>query len=362
MSMVQQEQRNGALAPELAAAYADQMDALAPAQPSSGASRNALTADAMPVDGVQPLTPTMAWNWRDAVTGTTDRAQYELLDTMPAGPGRRSQYLPSSSRISSVYADIVGLIVEFPIPRRLSEVRSLLERPHSDPADTPNPLGWTKVPDGSGVLRWQPDWSASQTPREWLDDIARNPQDPTALRFVLSDIYGGTPPALPALVAVAGPDPGSERSPLPIDAGELHAVEITAEAWGRVTIHPGQWYDPAIVALRDQTTYRNGLTAASLIGPHGMLRAQATGLLVAADPRVTLTVSDDFVQRNADLLRTTTDVEVAGWVFRAAPSARAAPVVRLAEYDSDASVSRLTASSPTTVPQIAGIYVTAPGE
>jgi hypothetical protein len=354
------------LAPELAAALAADLDALAgthlqqdPAPVDGPATYDAAS---LPVAGVQPMVPTMAWDWRPAVTGTTDSAQYDLLDTMPASADRTSVYLPSTSSMSGVYADVVGLLDRFPLPQRLEQVRAGLRPPCGEPASTPNPPGWTKVVDGAGLLRWRPDWTVSQTPSGWLADIADSPEEPATLRFRLRDIYGASSPALPRLVAVAGSGTDEiDLDPLPLQAGELHTLEITARAWGRIHAQPGSWYDPAIVALSAHSTFRDGIPAAQVVGPHGILRAQVTGILVAAHPQVTLCVDGDFARRYAGRLRTADTVEVAGWTFRAPSRNSTTGLVTLAPDPTDATLTRLTARSAASTPQIAGIYVQAPG-
>lgn len=344
-----------ALTPDLVAALASRLDLLPlspPRQhPARAANRSAPSATPPTAAGVQPMLPTMAWDWSSATTGTTDPAQFYLVDTMPASADPQSQYLASGTSMSSAYAAVVDLISTFPNPRRLEQARTALHPPPGPPADTSSPPGWTKVPDGAGILRWQPDWVVTETPTDWLSRIAGSTQAPTTLRLSFRDVYGDAAPAMHGLVMTATPDAGLR--PLPLRAGELHELEITARAWGRINVYPGSWYDPSIVALGRYATFHGDVPFAEVVGPRGLLQAQVTGLLVAADPQVALTVDSGYAQRNADRLRSATAVQVAGWQFRT--PAAGAPPLRL---DPDTSeTTTLVATSAGAPPQIAGVYV-----
>jgi hypothetical protein len=253
--------------------------------------------------------------------------------------------------MSQSYKALVDSMLSFPDPDALTKARHGLKTPGGEPAETPSPPGWTKVPDGAGILRWQPDWSVSTTPERWLAEVAGESRPPTTLRIPVRELASHDQASL---VMAAGADAALQA--LAPRNDELQALEISAQAWGCVLVGPGDWFDPEITALASCATFRDGCALDMLLGPDGLLTAQITGLLVAADPVATLTAEASYWRRNARQLESAEILRIAGWSFGSVESSLDRPVLDATPAPNGAV--QLSVRSPRrAAPQIAGIYV-----
>lgn len=320
---------------------------------------------------LQPLIPALDWDFRPVPEGTTSAAQWQLCDRMPHSCVHGAPFMSSSDSFSEGYLALLDLLVEY---RNIEAIRVALEtarRPTAPPNASSNPPGWTKVPSGSGMYEWKPDWIVPVDPGMWIQGI-----DPQAVSDA-SDA-GAVPPASrvgPASRADAGLSTPQERgvlavpsSPASMDIrskdgkhstllfaqGDILQMTVEAQAWGRIPIYPGAWYSSAVVAICKNGPFVRGIARERVFGPGGLLRCRVASMIVAHKPRIEMLVSNEFAERNAAHLEDATELSIGNVVLKGAGTSAAAPIVRLVRTAEGTS---LTASTSSLHPSIVAMLL-----
>ncbi|MFW9327059.1 hypothetical protein, partial [Glaesserella parasuis] len=79
-------------------------------------------------------------------------------------------YVAAIQAATNAYNQAVKMKMELErasMPSDLQRAIDMMQIPSGDPASNNAPAGWTKVPDGSGILRWQPDFHIDTTGADW---------------------------------------------------------------------------------------------------------------------------------------------------------------------------------------------------
>ena len=198
----------------------------------------------------QLLIPAMNWNWEVTDIGITSREQYEFSDHIPQSCKPHAQFSSSSDSFSDNYQAFLEVIDQSFQPEQiLLDSKWKLKPPTTPPADTDTvPDGWTKVKDGSGILRWRPDWVVSANSRDWIAKVLGNGGYDGSIN--LKNIVSGKNNTLSnkQLLFRYRSDDGKWQ-PISNPLTGVKDIEIYAEAWDRIPIYPGKWYNSSITNL-----------------------------------------------------------------------------------------------------------------
>jgi hypothetical protein len=83
--------------------------------------------------------------------------------------------------------DLILELQNASMPATLKDAIAAIKLPDGDPASSTAPRGWTKVPDGSGILRWQPDWKIEKSGPDWRAELTRGSQGSFTIELNASD-------------------------------------------------------------------------------------------------------------------------------------------------------------------------------
>ncbi len=244
--------------------------ALAPLREAVATLLSAAEATPLSSDRVHLLVPAERWDWGVAPIGGAPAARIAFCDTMPASCAAGSEYAASSDSFSEAYASFLELLVDFSPAPLLERARAAVAEPLGDPASTPSPPGWTKAEDGSGVLRWAPDWILAAAPSSWSAQLpSRTPASLELDAVTRARLYGLG--AAPAQVASL---PGKQLS-------------VAGVGWSRVPVYPGSWYSSSAVELGRGGPFAADRAPQTVVGPAGLLRCRVSELIVAEQVSVT---------------------------------------------------------------------------
>jgi len=206
------------------------------------------------------------------------------------------------------------------MPDSLQQAIAATKRPTSDPATASSaPRGWVKVADGSGILRWQPEFSIGTTGQDWRAELTNGSQGAFNITLDGSDSTsnlnkswaGGSAGYNTFFWGVNGSG-GWEKLDLSSSDSSIQAA-IKAESSMLVNVSPGAWYDGGFLnelAKATQGPTGQGFTivspweangpqgSSSLFGPNGILTTGIVQLLVAYKPSFKVTMNDATYQRN----------------------------------------------------------------
>ena len=252
---------------------------------------------------IQTLPIPMIWNWDTNPTGSITRAQFEFCDTMPsnASPG---QFNPSGDSFSNNYADFLTLLnQETFIPKSILTKNINVNKPPTEPVAGPaQPIGWTRVPNAAQVLNWQRIWGVSMSPTQWLGSVANSDQneplnlvfDSTSANVVLSN---------------------SENIIVPKD--QIEKVTITASAWGRITVNPGDWFGNTVISLAqdDASVFLKAAFLDIALGQDGIIKSRISEFIVAYMPSASITINSDFARVNNIDANSINELSIAGFKY-----------------------------------------------
>lgn len=295
---------------------------------------------------IQLLIPSPPWTWEQPVSGTLPEAMLQFCDAIPNSCAPFAQYARSGNAFFESYTSFLDLIDPsgFLSPARLRAAIAKVQVPSGDPASQATPDGWTKAEDSSGIVRWRPAWSLSVWPRDWLGLIATRGGNPGTITVPIEDDS--------ETLTVHKNSDAPEAITLRPD--QVHHVKISAQAWNRIAITPGSWFDSGLielvrVAAAHGSPFRGQLTAAEVFGT--ILTCRITELVVAYKIQVDLDVTQAFVAAHGATLAQAQRLSVLSFDV-AAPSG--APVVT---GQPSATGATYTAQSTSDWPDIVGVIV-----
>ena len=97
-------------------------------------------------------------------------ARYPDINTWLNNAPEAAAYVAAIQAATNAYNQAVKMKMELErasMPSDLQRAIDMMQIPSGDPASNNAPAGWTKVPDGSGILRWQPDFHIDTTGADW---------------------------------------------------------------------------------------------------------------------------------------------------------------------------------------------------
>lgn len=252
---------------------------------------------------IQTLPIPTIWNWDTNPSGSITRAQFEFCDTMPssASPG---EFNPSGNSFSNNYADFLTLLNQDTfIPKSILTNNIITNKPPTEAVSGPaQPKGWTRVPNAAQVLNWQRLWGVSMSPIQWLGSVANNNQnkplhlvfDSTSANVVLSN---------------------SEHIAVPKD--QIEKVTITASAWGRITVNPGDWFGNTVISLAqgDASVFLKPAFLDIALGSNGIIKSRVSEFIVAYMPSASITINSDFARVNNIKANSIDELSIAGFKY-----------------------------------------------
>jgi hypothetical protein len=192
------------------------------------------------------------------------------------------------------------------MPPSLKDAVKAMKLPDGDPASGPAPRGWTKVPDGSGMLQWQPDWMIGTTGDAWRASLANGSAGSFTVRIDASDktsdfsrSFAKGSGSVDRFFWSVYVNASWEKIDLTTNDKSLTAT-ISVKSSTIVPVTPGAWYDGGF--MRDLAKsggqgsgfrIADGFNAVggdnALFGKDGLLSTMVSGLLVVYKPSISIT-------------------------------------------------------------------------
>ena len=192
-------------------------------------------------------------------------------------------------------------------PTSLGEALDLIKLPSDPPSGGNAPRGWAIVPDGAGILRWQPDFQISTTSQNWRSELtggsigektitldASKGSDSINKSWAGGNVSYGNP-----FWGVYASGGWSETNISQSDSSVTVTVKLTSAT--NVAITPGDWYDGGF--LKQMATAGNTGTGYQILSPYtatggdhplfgkgGLCSTMVTGLVVAYKPSFSVTM------------------------------------------------------------------------
>ncbi|MEJ2765999.1 hypothetical protein VV869_18760 [Photobacterium sp. MCCC 1A19761] len=225
----------------------------------------------------QVLIPSKTWSWEQTTTGTLPLSMVNFSDTLPASCSSGT-FAFGTERLFNSYSLLLNLIDEnsFHPKQLLLNARQKITPPTQSPAnDGDAPQGWAKTKDGSGILRWTPAYSVSLWSDEWVAQITKG-SNPQTIRIPIQS---------PISLKIGHTNPLE----LPLHT-ESDYLEISAQAWNRIKITPGSWFDSSLLTFIKQNKpgLQGGASLDAILGANGLLHCRVSELIVAYQPTVEL--------------------------------------------------------------------------
>lgn len=265
----------------------------------------------------QLLEPAIEWNWEVTAIGITPREQYEFSDHIPQSCEPSAQFFSSSNSFSDNYRTFLDVLAHnFQPSTILSDAKSKIQEPATPPADTSNvPDGWTKVYDGAGILRWRPDWILSAHPEDWKSRVLTNTQFSGTINLIDTILNSNNNDLNNQPILKYKGNNSNWQSIFP-QPEQMNKLEIYAEAWDRIQIYPGRWYNSSIIGLGKNGPFISNYHNSDIFGDTGLLKCRVSEFVVVYQPQLMMNVSNSFVEMYGQELLNTTELQVAGFIFK----------------------------------------------
>lgn len=243
-----------------------------------------------------------AYNTAKQNGGAIFQAQYPDISAWLKGPGETylKQVETAKQQADSIFEQIQQLN-EANQPTSLKEALDLVKLPAGKPSDGNPPRGWTVVPDGSGVLQWQPDFTIATDSQSWRDELTSGSIGATSITLDASksdnsinkswagaDVSYGNP-----FWGVYGSGGWEETNISQSDNSVTATVKLKASTLVKIT--PGAWYDGGFLKqMANAGSSGTGYTILppytatggdhALFGKDGICSTMVNGLIVVYQP------------------------------------------------------------------------------
>lgn len=274
----------------------------------------ALDASAPQAAVMQLLTPSIPWDWPEAVAGSIPYQQFTFADSVPASVAPSVPYTATATSLSQNYKSFLNLLAadSFPLKPLLDDVLGRCTPPNGSPGSMIAPDGWVCAPDGAGISRWRPAYGVSMTPSEWVAQVAANAADEVELALPLAG---------DVMLKLHDAEGGHQALALQGNAGR---AVICARALTQVSLTPGRWYDASLLQLGRNGPFVHGL--AGTVPYEGLLTARVSAIIVACDPVLHISGPDTIGGVTSAALHAATAVELGGFKFPAPVAVQPPPV------------------------------------
>ena len=270
----------------------------------------ALRAPPSPRAQVTPLTgrnqilvPSQSWNWSTSAVGSIPTNQFYLADNLPQSTENGEEFAASSDSFSKNYRLFLDMIdtAKFPAGAGLQQAKQRIAEPSGSPSSGKAPSGWTKIMP-AGVIRWAPNWVASQTSKNWTTQAATKPPGkPQTIRISLN--AGGQPSAIASDLIKNHPATQPEAL-----LRTFRTVSITAKNWGKITLSPGDWFESGLLQI-GQSYMKN---PEMFFGSSGLLRGRVSAFFVGLDVSLTFSGDQNLTQSQQSSISQNQNLELLG--------------------------------------------------
>ncbi len=305
--------------------------------------------------------------------GPIFQAKFPTLTAWLAGPAGTAYYSAYTQAAAAVEQDNETLLTmqKAAMPPTLADAIAATAKPSGEPATTNAPDGWTKVPDGSGMLRWEPDWRIGTDGEAWRAELTSGSVGAFRLTLDAADSTvdfskswaGGSAGYGGGFWGVYASGSWSQMNLTESDSSVK--AEISVKSSTLVPVQPGDWYDGGFMRELALGQGGGGWTIlppwvasggkASLFGQNGLLPTRVAGLLAVYQPSVTVTMAKSSFQQNQSQFEAS-----AG--FRIGPFSFGGSGGHSSDYEHATSGgTTFTAESTSTDPVLIGVTVAFPG-
>lgn len=280
---------------------------------------------------------------------------------------------------TAIYQRAIDLKMELEkagMPRELQDALDVMTFPTGDPASSPAPIGWTKVPGGDGILRWQPEWKIETNGTDWRAALTQGSQGAFSIDLSQSDeskTYTHSWSSASAGIStpfwgISGAG-GWDKSDI-FNQDSSVKVKVSVQSCTRVKVTPGDWYAGGFLSELAKSTQgptgqgytivapwlaSGGAGSSSLFGQYGIAGTRIAELIVAYKPSFEISMSESTFKNNKEK-------------FEASGGLRIGPFSFGGEGGHESDFTKSTATSNTFSggstsedPQIIGVLVAFPG-
>lgn len=306
--------------------------------------------------------------------GLVFAAMYPTINAWITGPGQK--YKTAYEQALAVYGqDNQTLLTmqQASMPSTLQDAINVTATPTGNPANDPAPPGWTKVPDGSGILRWEPDWTIGTTGTDWRAELTTGSVGAFDIKLDASNSTVDFSKSWASASTSYGGDwfwsvyaEGSWSQMNLTTSDNKVTAEIHVKSSTLVPVTPGLWYDGGFMRDLALGSPQSGGWSivppwvatggkASLFGPNGLLATRVSGLLAVYQPSFSVTMASSTFKENQSQIEASGGFKIGGFSIGGEGGT---------ESDYQVSTSggtTFTAESTSTDPVLIGVTVAFPG-
>ncbi len=335
--------------------------------------RNQVTADGNAVTTAMTNMNT-AYLSESANGGPVFKAEYPTLAAWLAGPSGKAYKDGYTRAAATLQRDNEMLLTmqQAAMPPTLADAIKAVQTPTGDPAGVAAPPGWTKVPDGSGMLRWEPDWTVGTTGVDWRAELSKGSIGQFSVHLDAGNSSvdfskswaGGSTSYGSWFWSVHASGSWSEMDLTASD--QSVTADISVKSSTIVPVTPGSWYDSGFMRnLALGSSGSGGWTIippwvasggkASLFGQNGLMPARVSGLVVAYQPSFSVKMSQSTFQQNQSQFEASAGFRIGGFSIGGEGG-------HSSSYQHNTSGgTTFTAESTSTDPVLIGVTVAFPG-
>jgi hypothetical protein len=311
--------------------------------------------------------------------GVVFASRYPDISTWINAAPEAAAYLKTIQAMKDAYDQAVKLKLEVELasmPSDLQRAINAMTTPTSQPGTDSAPDGWTIVPDGSGILRWQPDFKIDTTGADWRAALTQGTQGEFSVTMRASDASKDFKSSFAKGSTGCGnwfwsadASGGWSKSDL-FTRDASSAVTIRCKSSTRVKVNPGDWYPGGFMselAKAQQGPNGQGYTlvapwvanggagSSSIFGPNGIVAARVSELVVVYQPSFEISMSANSFQQNKESFEASAGVRIGPFSFGGSGGHQS-------EYTkSTAKANTFSGGSTSENPQIIGVIVSFPG-
>lgn len=311
--------------------------------------------------------------------GVIFAAQFPDIDTWLSNAPEAAAYSQAVTNATQAYSRAVTLLLQLQqaaMPSTLQNAIDIMTRPSGDPASSSAPRGWTKVPGGDGILRWQPEWKIGTTGSDWRAQLTQGSQGAFEISLSQSDQStqfdhtwaGGTIGYDTLFWGVSGGG-GWDKSNM-FNADSSVKVKVRVQSATRVKVTPGDWYPGGFLAELARSAQgpnaqgysiaapwvpKGGPGSSSLFGQYGLAGTRVAELIVVYKPSFEITMSNQTYTQNKEKFEASAGLRIGPFSFGGSGG-------RESEFTrSTSELNTFSGGSTSEDPQIIGVVVAFPG-
>jgi hypothetical protein len=234
----------------------------------------------------QTVFPPIPWDWdKEAkTTGFLPLDMINFVNALPLSCESYDNFNFSSQTLYANYHQLLALVNnDFEPQKQLNEAQRLAQRPQSLSANSEIPLGWCKITDESGMIRFSPSYNMSLWPKDCLNEIKKRELGLTAQSQTIYIPISIKPFVLHKQYMKRVCDKifstNQEQDLL---------LKITTKMWTRVIITPDVWFNSGIIQLikAHKGSFKGKYDIDTLFGYQGLMSCRTSELLVAYKPDI----------------------------------------------------------------------------